>query len=63
MKRLQVHLAVNNLNQNIHLYSMLFACEPTVQHDKDAKRMLDNQRDNFEISNRCANLGLNHLGI
>jgi predicted enzyme related to lactoylglutathione lyase len=37
MKRLHIHLAVDNLDQNIQFYSTLFACDPTVQHDDYAK--------------------------
>lgn len=63
MKRLHIHLAVENLEQNIHFYSTLFGCEPSVQHDDYAKWMLDDPRVNFAISNRSAKLGLDHLGI
>ena len=63
MKRLHIHLAVDNLDQNIQFYSTLFACDPTVQHDDYAKWMLDDPRVNFAISNRSAKLGLDHLGI
>ncbi|MDO9268680.1 MAG: ArsI/CadI family heavy metal resistance metalloenzyme [Methylobacter sp.] len=63
MKRLHIHLAVENLEQNIHFYSTLFGCGPTVQHDDYAKWMLDDPRVNFAISNRSAQLGLDHLGI
>jgi catechol-2,3-dioxygenase len=63
MKRLHIHLAVDNLDQNIQFYSTLFACDPTVQHDDYAKWMLDDPCVNFAISNRSAKLGLDHLGI
>jgi catechol-2,3-dioxygenase len=63
MKRLHIHLAVDNLDQNIQFYSTLFSCAPTVQHDDYAKWMLDDPRVNFAISNRSAKLGLDHLGI
>jgi catechol 2,3-dioxygenase-like lactoylglutathione lyase family enzyme len=63
MKRLHIHLAVENLEKNIAFYSTLFACPPTVQHEDYAKWMLDDPRVNFAISNRSSQLGLDHLGI
>jgi len=63
MKRLHIHLSVENLKQNIEFYSTLFGCSPTVQHDDYAKWMLDDPRVNFAISNRSKHLGLDHLGI
>ena len=63
MKRLHVHLAVDNLEQNISFYSTMFGCQPTVQHEDYAKWMLDDPRVNFAISNRSKKLGLDHLGI
>ena len=63
MKRLHIHLSVENLEQNISFYSTMFGCLPTVQHDDYAKWMLDNPRVNFAISNRSAKTGLDHLGI
>lgn len=63
MKRLHIHLAVDNLAQNIDFYSTLFASEPTVRHQDYAKWMLDDPRVNFAISDRSAKFGLDHLGI
>jgi len=63
MKRLHIHLAVENLEQNIEFYSTMFGCQPTVQHKDYAKWMLDDPRVNFAISNRSEKLGLDHLGI
>lgn len=63
MKRLHIHLAVEDLQQNIEFYSTMFGCQPTVQHDDYAKWMLDNPCVNFAISNRSQKLGLDHLGI
>lgn len=63
MKRLHVHLSVDDLEKNIHFYSTMFACQPTVQHEDYAKWMLDDPRVNFAISNRSAKVGLDHLGI
>ncbi|MDD5579429.1 MAG: ArsI/CadI family heavy metal resistance metalloenzyme [Methylobacter sp.] len=63
MKRFHIHLAVENLEQNIQFYSTLFSSEPTVRHEDYAKWMLDDPRINFAISNRSSKFGLDHLGI
>ena len=63
MKRLHVHMSVENLEDNIRFYSTLFASEPTVQQNDYAKWMLDDPRVNFAISNRGAKPGIDHLGM
>jgi catechol 2,3-dioxygenase-like lactoylglutathione lyase family enzyme len=63
MKRLHIHLSADNLEQSIHFYSTLFACQPSIQHTDYAKWMLDDPRINFVISTRAAKTGLNHLGF
>lgn len=63
MKRLHVHIAVDNLADSIQFYSSLFASAPTVQKEDYAKWMLDDPRVNFAISQHDAPRGLNHLGI
>jgi catechol 2,3-dioxygenase-like lactoylglutathione lyase family enzyme len=63
MKRMHVHVAVDNLDASIHFYSQLFATEPTVRKDGYAKWMLDDPRVNFAISYRGAQVGVEHLGI
>lgn len=63
MKRLHIHLSVNNLASNIQFYSQLFNAEPSVVKDDYAKWMLDDPYVNFAISQRGAPEGLNHLGI
>jgi len=63
MKRLHVHVAVEDLNKAIGFYSTLFAAEPSVVKTDYAKWMLEDPRVNFAISNRGATTGLNHLGI
>lgn len=63
MKRLHVHVAVENLEDSIRFYSGMFACSPTVQKEDYAKWMLDDPRVNFAISQRGRETGLNHLGI
>ena len=63
MKRLHVHVAVDNLETAIGFYSTLFAATPSVVKADYAKWMLDDPRVNFAISMRGARTGLNHLGI
>ncbi len=63
MKRMHIHLAVEDLEKNIVFYSAMFGCQPTIQHDDYAKWMLDDPRVNFAISNRSNQTGLDHLGI
>ena len=64
MKRLHVHVGVNNLDQSIGFYSTLFAAAPSVIEDDYAKWMLDDPRVNFAISSgNHARKGIEHLGI
>lgn len=68
MKRLHVHVSVEDLAQSIRFYSTLFAAAPTVVEDDYAKWMLDDPRANFAISTRAGNrpggiAGISHLGI
>ncbi|MER2511877.1 MAG: ArsI/CadI family heavy metal resistance metalloenzyme [Nitrosomonas ureae] len=63
MKRFHVHIAVDNLSENIRFYSALFGVEPTVNKTDYAKWMLDDPYINFAISARGAKLGLDHVGI
>jgi len=63
MKRLHVHVAVNDLAESLRFYSALFAAEPTVKKDDYAKWQLDDPRVNFAISTRGKTAGLDHLGI
>ena len=79
MKRLHVHVKVNDLAQSVRFYSTLFATEPTVIKDDYAKWMLEDPRVNFAISTsggdhtgnvdvgdraaRRRTAGISHLGI
>lgn len=63
MKRLHVHVAVENLEQSIGFYSTLFGAAPVVVKSDYAKWMLDDPRVNFAISDRAAAIGVDHLGI
>jgi catechol 2,3-dioxygenase-like lactoylglutathione lyase family enzyme len=64
MKRLHVHVAVDDLAQSTRFYSTLFAAEPTVIKDDYVKWMLEDPRVNFAISTRPGRaVGISHLGI
>ena len=64
MKRLHVHVGVEDLANSIGFYSTLFGAEPTVQKHDYAKWMLDDPRVNFAISSgNHAAKGIEHLGI
>ena len=63
MKRLHVHVAVEDLAASVRFYSQLFAGEPAVLKPDYAKWMLEDPRVNFAISARGARAGIEHLGI
>jgi predicted enzyme related to lactoylglutathione lyase len=63
MKRMHVHVAVEDLQQSIGFYAALFDAQPAVVKPDYAKWMLDDPRVNFAISSRGRAPGLDHLGI
>lgn len=63
MKRLHVHVAVEDLDVSIGFYSQLFAADPVVRKEDYAKWMLEDPRVNFAISRRGDKPGIQHLGI
>jgi hypothetical protein len=63
MKRMHVHVSVENLADSIRFYSALFSAQPVVAKDDYAKWMLDDPRVNFAISQRDHQVGVDHLGI
>lgn len=63
MKRLHVHVSVDDLAASIRFYSALFGSEPTVAKPDYAKWMMDDPRVNFAISARGGKVGVDHLGI
>ena len=63
MKRMHVHVAVDNLQRSIRFYSALFAAEPSITKPDYAKWILEDPRVNFAISARGRQAGLDHLGI
>ncbi|MBQ0799189.1 MAG: VOC family protein [Porticoccaceae bacterium] len=63
MKRLHIHIAVNELSESIGFYSTIFGVSPTVERNDYAKWDLSDPAVNFAISKRGHASGINHLGI
>jgi catechol-2,3-dioxygenase len=63
MKRLHVHISVDDLAQSIGFYSTVSAAQPVITKPDYAKWMLEDPRVNFAISARGGAAGLDHLGI
>jgi len=63
MKRLHIHISVNELRESINFYSGIFSSPPTLEHEDYAKWDLVEPAVNFAISNRGHSSGINHLGI
>ena len=63
MKRLHVHVSVENLAGSVRFYSTLFDAPPAVAKPDYAKWMLDDPRVNFAVSARGGASGMQHLGI
>lgn len=63
MKRMHIHIGVENLNQSITFYNALFGAEPVKIKTDYAKWMLDDPRVNFAISTRAGKAGVDHLGL
>jgi catechol-2,3-dioxygenase len=63
MKRMHIHVSVDDLAIATKFYGDLFGTPPSVAKADYAKWMLDEPRVNFAISARGAAPGLDHLGI
>ena len=63
MKRLHVHVCVDDLAASTRFYGTLFAAQPSITRNDYVKWMLDDPRVNFAISTRSGKSGLDHLGI
>src|SRR5262245_66528533 len=63
MKRLHVHVSVDDVPKSIQFYSTLFAAAPVGTKSDYAKWMLEDPRVNFAISKRGGATGIRHLGI
>jgi catechol 2,3-dioxygenase-like lactoylglutathione lyase family enzyme len=63
MKRMHLHVSVEDLAQSIRFYSTLFGAQPSITKADYAKWMLEDPRVNFAISARGSASGLDHIGI
>ena len=63
MKRIHVHVSVDDLDANVRFYSSMFGAAPAVLKPDYAKWMLDDPRINFAISSRGLKPGVDHLGV
>jgi catechol 2,3-dioxygenase-like lactoylglutathione lyase family enzyme len=63
VKRLHVHIAVDDLDKSVGFYSTLFGAEPGILKPDYAKWMLEDPRVNLAISQRTRATGIDHLGI
>ncbi len=63
MKRLHVHISVDDLASSVDFYATLFGDRPNVLKADYAKWSLEDPRVNFAISQRGRAVGLDHLGI
>lgn len=63
MKRMHMHISVDNLDKSISFYNSLFGEMPTIVKPDYAKWMLNDPLVNFAISMRGAKAGLDHIGI
>jgi catechol 2,3-dioxygenase-like lactoylglutathione lyase family enzyme len=63
MKRLHIHVGVEQLDESVRFYSALFGAEPVKTKPDYAKWLLEDPRVNFAISTRAKKNGIDHLGI
>jgi len=63
MKRLHLHVRVEDLKQSIEFYSTLFGAKPTVDKDNYAKWLLEDPLMNFAITPVIDQVGIEHVGI
>jgi uncharacterized glyoxalase superfamily protein PhnB len=63
MKRMHIHISVDDLGRSVEFYSTLFGNEPAVLKHDYAKWMLDDPKVNLAISQRGQLAGVDHLGI
>jgi catechol 2,3-dioxygenase-like lactoylglutathione lyase family enzyme len=64
MKRLHLHITVDDLDRSIGFYSTLFGAQPTVRKPDYAKWMLEDPKVNLAISQHEGRpAGVDHLGI
>ena len=63
MRRMHIHLSVDDLDKNIKFYTTMFGAKPNIHHNDYAKWRLEDPLVNFAISDKGRENGLNHLGL
>jgi catechol 2,3-dioxygenase-like lactoylglutathione lyase family enzyme len=63
MKRIHIHVGVEDLDQSIRFYNALLGAQPIKTKSDYAKWMLDDPCLNFAISTRPGKTGVDHLGV
>ncbi len=63
MKRLHIHIGVEQLEEAIGFYSRLFGAKPVKRKPDYAKWLLNDPSVNFAISTKASIKGVDHLGI
>ena len=63
MKRMHIHVGVDNLEQSVGFYSALFGAEPDKLKSDYARWMLEDPSVNFAISTNITTKGVEHLGL
>lgn len=63
MKRLHIHIGVENLAEAIRFYTALFGAAPVKIKSDYAQWLLDDPHVNVAVSTRASKLGVDHLGI
>ncbi len=63
MKRLHIHLNVDDLDQSIKYYTALFGVEPARREADYAKWLLDEPSANVAISSHGRKAGVDHVGV
>jgi len=63
MKRLHVHIGVENLEKAITYYTAMFGAEPVKIRGDYAKWAPEDLAVNFAVSETCGDKGVGHLGV
>ena len=63
MKRIHMHISVDDLAKAIRYYTALLGAQPSVEKKDYAKWMLDDPGLNLAVSLGCGKRGLSHLGV
>ena len=63
MKRFHVNVAVEDLQESVKFYAVLFNESPSVLKSDYAKWMLEDPWLNFSLSQSSSKKGINHIGL